>query len=293
MDSKTKWGIGAALFGAFTLGGISMVTFSTAQPSSANGAGEAAPDAGERVSVPVRVSDRAPVETSFSDRQEDEIRALVREYLMTNPEVIIESVNEFSRLQHVRSQQRAVDGARENLSRLLDPEHGFVAVDNPEKAKVAVIELFDYHCGYCKRAAPLMKSLMKNEKDVKVVYREYPIFGEKSELAAEMSLAAREQGKFLDLHFAMMEASGDLTKDRIRTIAKKNGVDFSRLEKGREDPNVRESIVETLNIVREMGVDGTPAFVVASLDGEYVNVVQGFDTRELIESIEDARAAAN
>ncbi len=292
MDSKTKFGLGAALLGAFALGGVSVVTFSTAQPA-ANGASESSANANQPVIVPapVIIHDREPVETSFSDLQEDEIRALVYEYLMTNPEVIIESVNEYSRLQQLRSQQRAVDSARENLSKLLDPNHGFVAVADPKKAKVAVIELFDYHCGYCKRAAPLVKSLIENEEDIKVVFREYPIFGEKSEYAAEIALAAREQGKFLDMHFAMMDASGDLTKDRIRKIAQKYGADFSKLEKGRQSPNVEMSIVETFDIVREMGVNGTPAFVVASLEGDYVNVVQGFDAQALIESIEDARSA--
>lgn len=149
MDSKAKYGIGAALLGAFILGGVTVVNLSTAQPSAATGAAQPpAPEA------------RAPLETSFSDLQEEEIRALVYDYLMTNPEVIIESVNEYSRRQQMAAQDRAVDGARENLARLLDPKHGYVAGAKDGKAKVAVIELFDYHCGFCKRAAPLVKSIM-------------------------------------------------------------------------------------------------------------------------------------
>lgn len=291
MDSKTKYGLGAALLGAFALGGVTVVSLSTAQPANGGAAETSATDDRRvRVPAPIRISDREPVETSFTDLQENEIRALVREYLMSNPEVIIESVNEYSRLQQVRGQQRAVDVAKANLNRLLDPAHGYI-VEADAAAKVAVIELFDYHCGFCKRAAPMVKSLIEDEKDITVVFREYPIFGEKSEYAAEMALAAREQGKFLDMHFDMMNSSGDLTSDRIRKIAKSNGVDFAKLETARNAPIVEESIVETLDIVREMGVDGTPAFVIASIDGDYVNVVQGFDTQALIRSIEDARAA--
>ncbi len=292
VDSKTKYGLGAALLGAFALGGVTVVTLSTAQPTNGGASQSSAGDDRRiRVAAPVTISDREPVETSFSNLQEDEIRALVHDYLMTNPDVIIESVNEYSRQQQARGQQRAVDGARKNLSKLLDPKHGYVVAADAKNANVAVIELFDYHCGFCKRAAPMVKSLMANEDDVTVVFREYPIFGEKSEYAAEIALAAREQDKFLDMHFAMMEASGDLTKDRIRKIAQKNGVDYAKLEKGRDSLEVSSSINETFNIVRAMGVDGTPAFVVASLNGDYVNVVQGFDTQALIESIEDARAA--
>ena len=292
MNSKTKLGIGAALAGAFALG-VTVVAFSVAQPT-AGGASQSIADEKDqtrRMPAPVTILDRAPVETSFSDLQEDEIRALVHEYLMTNPEIIIEAVNEYSRRQYEIAQQRAVVGARKHLAALLEPEHGFVAGRNPDKAKVAVIEVFDYHCSYCKRAAPLVKALMEKEQDIKVVFREYPILRAESDYAAEIALAAREQGKFLDMHFAMMEATGTLTKDRIAKIAKKEGVNLAKLEKARQDPSVPLAINETLDIVREMGVDGTPAFIVASLDGDYVNVVQGFDPETLMESIDAARAA--
>ncbi len=291
MVSKTKLGIGAALAGAFALG-VTVVAFSVAQPTTGGASQSAAnEDGARRVAAPLTVTDRAPLETSFSDLQEDEIRALVHEYLMTNPEVIIEAVNEYSRRQYEISQRRAEDGARKHLAALLDPEHGFVAGKNPDKAKVAVIEVFDYHCSYCKRAAPLVKALMEKEKDIKVVFREYPILREESDYAAEIALAAREQGKFIDMHFAMMEAPGTLTKDRIASIAKKEGVNFGKLEKARQDPSVAVAISETLKIVRDMGVDGTPAFIVASLEGDYVSVIQGFDPEKLMQSIDEARAA--
>ena len=290
MDSKKNVGVGAALAGAFVLGAVCVAAFSFAQQSSSDGAATATnPGAptGAAAAAP-----REPVETSFSDQQEDEIRALVHDYLMTNPEVIIEAVNAYSQRQREVAQQRALDGAREHLAALLNPEHGFVAGKNPDKAKVAVIELFDYHCGYCKRAAPLVKQLMESEEDVKVVFREYPILREESDYAAEMSLAARDQDKFLDLHFAMMKAQGTLTKDRIKDIAAEEGVSFAKLEKSREAPEVSSAIIETIDIAQAMGVDGTPAFIVASLDGDYVNVIHGFDPQRLVQSIEDARAAS-
>ena len=286
MDSKTKYSLGAALIGAFVLGGVTVVTYSNAQPAASSAGGA------EARAIEAMQTERSPVETSFSDMQEEEIRALVYDYLMTNPEVIIDAVNSYQRRLHVEQQERAVDGARANLAKLLDPKHGYIAGAGKEDAKIAVIELFDYHCGYCKRAAPLVKSILDNEKDVQVVFREYPIFGEKSNYAAEIALAAREQDKFIDMHFAMMEASGDLTKDRIKKIAQDNGVSFSKLEFARAKPVVSKSIFETHAIVDEMGVDGTPAFVVASLEGDYVNVVQGFNVDGLIQAIDEARAAS-
>ena len=277
MDTKTRIGIGAALAGAFALG-VTVISLSGAQPSaSSSGASE---------------ENAAGVETSFSTEQEDDIRALVQDYLMTNPEIIIQAVNEYSRRERLNAEIMAREGAKEFLPALLDPKHGYVAGRDPENAKVAVIELFDYHCGFCKRAVPLVKDLTKDEKDIQFVFREFPILKKESDYAAEMALAAREQGKFLDMHFAMMESSGTLTKDRIKDIAKKQGVDFNALEAARQSPDVPAAINETVSIARAMGVEGTPAFIIASTNGEYINVVQGFDPESLLQSIDEARAAA-
>ncbi len=283
MDKKLTLGIGAAMVGAFALG-ATVIAVSGAQQSS-NGGGAAA-DA-EAVS-PVR----SQPETSFSDQQEEDIRALVYDYLMSNPEVIIEAVNEYSRQQQANAEIRARETAKQELAALIDPTNGYVAGKNPDAAKIAVIELFDYHCGYCKRAAPLVKDLIEKEKDIKVVFREFPILREESDYAAEVALAAREQGKFLDMHFAMMKAPGVLSKDRIADIAKKQGVNLKKLETARQTPAVSDAIEETTALARAMGVDGTPTFIVASVDGDYVNVVQGFNYDALQASIEEARAAA-
>lgn len=282
MNLSLKPGTAIALVGAFALGAMA-IAYSTAQPSTESGA-PAPSGAPEPYS--------STIETSFSDLQEDEIRSLVRDYLMTNPEVIIEAVEEYSRQQQARAEVQMKDTARASLAALLDPENGYVTGRDPENAKVAIIELYDYHCGFCKRAAPLVKNLVDGEKDVKVAFREYPILREESDFAAEVSLAARDQGKFLDMHFAMMKASGTLTEARLEEIAKEQGVDIGKLEKSRGEPRVSQAIVQTIDIAREMGVQGTPAFIIASVDGEYINVVEGFDPQRLLNSIDEARAAA-
>jgi len=273
MTLNSKIGIGAALIGAFMLG-VTVVAYSSAQSET--------------------VQSKAPssVETSFSDLEEEEIRELVRDYLLTNPEIIIEAVNVYSARERLRAASVAKESAAENLAALLDPNHGFVTGKNPKNAKVAVVELFDYHCGFCKRAAPLMKEIAERDGDVKVVFRELPILREESDYAAEMSLAAREQGKFLDLHFAMMGAKGVLTKERVHGLAEDAGINVNKLKKAREKAVVAEAITETHDIAAKMGVDGTPAFIVAAVDGSYVDIVTGFRPQELIQKIEEAKRAA-
>lgn len=271
---NAKVAIGAALAGAFALGAL-VIAYSAGQEQPA-----------QSKAPPKQAS------TSFSDLEEEEIRRIVYDYLMEHPEVIIEAVNAYSARERALAQDRARDVATARLPELLDPEHGFTAGKDPEKAKVAVIELYDYHCGFCKRAAPLVKDMTASDSQVKVVFRELPILREESDYAAEMSLASREQGAFLDYHFAMMDASGVLTKDRVHSFAKQAGLDVARLEKARKSKDIPEAIMATHEIAAEMGVEGTPTFIVAALDGSYVEIVEGFRADELKQKIAAAKRAA-
>jgi len=315
-----KIAIGAALIGAFILG-AAIVAYPSAQeqPAQSQPAMSSAPK--ERVS------------TSFSELEEEEIGDIVRAYLLENPEVIIEAVNEYSARERqaaaVRAREgaaalapstaenyvtlaktdppttfawlvvyelwarlRAREGAAANLSALLSEENGFVTGKKPDTARIAVIEMFDYHCGYCKRATSLVREIAKNDDDVKVIFRELPILREESEYAAEVSLAAREQGKFLEMHFAMMDAKGVLTKERIHDIAKKEGVDVEKLEQDAQKPGVARAIIEGHDIAEQAGVNGTPAFIIAAVDGSYIDVVSGYYPDELLTKIEEAKASA-
>ncbi|MGE0409113.1 MAG: DsbA family protein [Amphiplicatus sp.] len=253
--TKTKLAIGAALAGA-TLFGAIVVGF-------------------------VNAGDRAErITTAFDAAQEDAIREIVRDYLLKNPEVMIESLNAYSARER---QARARD--------LLDSPGGFTAGANPEKAKVAVIELFDYHCGYCKRAMPLVQDLVKSDPAVKVVFREFPILRPESEYAAKVALASRAQGKYQDLYFAFMDASGVLTKERVEEIAKSKGVDFAAIEKALADPSIEEALDETHAVARDMRLDGTPVFIVASLDGDFLDVIPGFAPEAVSGAIAEAKKA--
>ena len=271
---KTKLAIGAALAGA-AIFGATVVSWSAAQPEA------------QQSKAPEQTDS-----TSFSDLQESEIEEIVRAYLLEHPEVIIEAVNRYSARERELAQQRAVTGASENLAALMDASTGYVAGKDVKNAKVAVIELFDYHCGYCKRATGLVNDLVKSDKDIKVVFRELPILREESEIAAELALASREQGKFLDFHFALMNSKGTLTKDRILSIAKKEGLDISALEKAQKDASVEYAIRENHALAQAMGVDGTPAFIIASVDGSYVDVINGYSAEAILGSIADAKDAA-
>lgn len=266
----------AALSGTFALGMLA-VSYGNARDSIAQDS-----HADHHHEAPI-------VDTQFTDEQEQDIRDVVRAYLLDNPEVLVEAVRVYESRQQLAAAQKAQDGAQANLASLLDEKNGFVTDLDDGNAKVAVIELFDYHCGYCKNASSLVRDLAQADPNVVVAFREFPILRKESEVAAEAALAARKQGKYLDFHFSLMNAKGVLTKERILDIASKTKLDVKKLEADMQSDEITTAIRDTNRIAEDMGVTGTPAFIVASLENDYVDVIQGFSPEAILRSVEAAK----
>jgi len=271
---NSKIAIGAALAGSFVLG-ATVIAFSAAKQD-------------DNMSH----APHSQVSTSFSELEEEEIGKVVRAYLLENPEVIIEAVNIYSMRQRVAEEELTRAAAAENIAALLDETTSFVAAKNIGKAKIAVVEMYDYHCSYCKRAAGLVNDLVAKDAEVKVVLRDLPILRKESDYAAEMSLASKEQGKFLEFYNALFEASGLLTKERVQEIAKKEGLDVAKMEKDIEAKEIRKMIQTNHDIAAQMQVEGTPTFIIAAVDGSYLGVVSGYDPGRIQDEIEAAKKAA-
>lgn len=272
---KSKLALGAALVGAGLMGALA-VAYSNARSDAAGQSAKAG----------------APTTSAFDGAEEEAIKTIVRAYLVEHPEVLVEALNGYDEKQRVAEEAAMKDNAKKYLAELLSPEHGYVAGAAPERAKVAVVELFDYHCGFCKRALPTVMDLTKSDPAVKVVFRELPILRQESEFAAKAALASRAQGKYSDLHVALMGSTGILDKERVEEIAKSKGVDVARLEADAKSPDVQKALDETEKIAKEMRVDGTPTFIVATLDGGFIDVIPGFSPEGLTKAIADAKKAS-
>jgi protein-disulfide isomerase len=107
-----------------------------------------------------------------------------------------------------------------------------------------------------------MKSVVGADGKVKVIYKDLPILGEASKVAALAALAAMKQNKHLALHNALMEYNGRLDRDKILEIATSVGIDRAQLEKDMEDPKLKQNIERNLALAAALGVRGTPAFVI-------------------------------
>lgn len=202
----------------------------------------------------------AAAPAAFTDAQKDEIRAVVKDYLVQHPDVMEEVLTSFQSHMQKKEENRINALVEANYADLSASTSGTV-MGNPTGA-ITVIEFFDYQCGYCKKITPDLKALLDDNKDVKLVLREFPILGEASVFAAKAALASRAQGKYIEFHNKLMAADGHLTQDQMLEIAKSVGLDTARLTADMESIDVDTEIRKNYRLAQMLGVQSTPTILI-------------------------------
>ena len=187
---------------------------------------------------------------------ENQVKKLALEAILENPDIIMQAVA----ILQQREQERAASGA--NTVRLqLESDPNAPNLGNPE-GDVTVVEFFDYNCPYCRSAGQTLQALLAADANVRVIYREWPILGEDSVIAARAALAAREQGKYEAFHWALMNGEGRVTEAIIFKVARDLGMDVAKLEADMVSPAVEAHIALSNALAQQLGFTGTPAFIV-------------------------------
>ncbi|MDH3580297.1 MAG: DsbA family protein [Hyphomicrobiales bacterium] len=199
-------------------------------------------------------------ETAFNDTQKASIEQMVRDYLVRNPEILIEMSGELERRQAKTQKETQEKAISQNADDIFRAANALVA-GNP-KGDVTVVEFFDYNCGFCKRAFPNLLKLIDSDPNVRVVLKEFPIFGEGSASAARVAIAAKNQGKYMELHTEMLKTRGQVTQASALRAAEKLGLDIEKLKKDMESAEVRAEISETRALAEKLGIQGTPFYLV-------------------------------
>lgn len=131
-----------------------------------------------------------------------------------------------------------------------------------QQADVAIIEFFDYNCPYCKAAEPRLEKLLKEDKRVKLIVKDFPILTPQSLPAAKAALASVKQGKYEQYHQAMMMFKGRIEDSTIFDIAKDVGLDVERLKKDMLAPEIADEIIANFNLARAIRAFQTPVFII-------------------------------
>lgn len=207
--------------------------------------------------------------STFSPAQKVAIEKIVHDYLVAHPTVLVEATQALQIQQQKDMMSKAESGIKANGKDLFNNVDSPV-IGNP-KGSVTLVEFFDYQCSVCQRMAPVIKDLVKNNPNLRVVLKEWPIFGQTSANAAKAGLAAMKQNKFDALYEGLIVIQeGHLTDDKIMSIAKTAGLDTVQLEKDMNNPAFDKELKNNLRLAEALRLVGTPAFIIARTpDGVY------------------------
>jgi protein-disulfide isomerase len=198
----------------------------------------------------------------FTDTQRGDIEDIIKNYLVSHPEVLEDAMNELSKRKAAAETAKQEEALSKNADEIFNSPRGVVLGN--KNGDVTFVEFFDYNCGYCKHAMADMLDLLKNDPKLKVVLKEFPVLSEGSVEAAKVAVAARMQdpSKYLDFHTKLLGGRGPADKARAMAAAKDAGYDTARLEKDLNSPEVKATIEENFKLAEDMGLNGTPSYVI-------------------------------
>ena len=198
---------------------------------------------------------------TMSSAHKKEIEQVIHDYLVTNPDVLIEASQALQKKQQDAMQAQAKSAISQHGDSLVS---GSLTIAGNPKGNVTLVEFFDYQCVHCIKMKPVISELISKNPNLRVVFKEFTIFGKESEIASRVAIAAAMQGKYLDLQAALFKADHHVDEQKIMTIAKNSGLNMETLKTDMNSSSVTSLLDENRKLAESIHLMGTPAFVVLS-----------------------------
>ncbi|HWB48401.1 MAG TPA: DsbA family protein [Stellaceae bacterium] len=221
--------------------------------------------------LPARAAD-------FTPDQKREVEAIVRDYLKTHPEVLIDAIQSAEDKLKADAKDKAAQALTAHRHEVFDDDQSPVA-GNP-KGDVTLVEFFDYRCPYCKQVEPALEKLIAEDRQLRFVFKEFPVLGPESETAARVALAAKKQGKYDAFHRAMMATPGHIDEATIYRVAASAGLDVDRVKQDMKSPDISKELKANLDLGKALDLDGTPSFIIG--DTIVPGAISASDLKQLI-----------
>lgn len=218
---------------------------------------------------------------SFTPVQRSEIVRILRDALVKDPSILrdaVEALQASEKGQEEASAKASLAANRDQLIDSADPVAG-----NPN-GNVTIVEFFDVRCSYCKRLEAPMAELLKQDPNIRLVYKDLPVLGPASVLGARALLAAQKQGRYEPMRNALMHTDIPITRDSLRAEAEQLKLDWPKMSQDMDAPDIDARIQKNMKLATALGIQGTPAMVIGN------TLIPGaIDLQELKRVVADAR----
>jgi protein-disulfide isomerase len=207
--------------------------------------------------------DVRPIDAAeMSTAQREVIEGIIHDYLLKNPDVLIEALRGAEDKLNREADAKAATALNDRRSEIFDDSTTPVG-GNP-RGNVTIVEFFDYRCPYCKQVLPSLQTLLKEDHQLRFVYKELPVLGPASVVAAHAALAAQKQGKYEEFHVAMMATKGQITEETVYKVASSVGLDVNRLKQDMAAPEIEHELKANLALADALNIHGTPGFIIGN-----------------------------
>lgn len=211
------------------------------------------------------------------------IEKIVREYLLENPEVLREAMQALQAKEEKAKSELIAKNLKALKSEIYSDQDS-PTIGNPH-GDVSVVVFFDYNCGHCRNSLPNLASLTATDKSVRIVYKEFPIMSPQSEVVARAALAAKQQGKYLEFHKALLETDA-VGEEAVKIISVKLNLNAEQLQKDMNDAKIAAALSRNAKLATSLEIAGTPAYIIGD------QIIPGaIDTDSLSQIITSTRAS--
>lgn len=196
----------------------------------------------------------------FDKADKQAIGEIVREYIIENPEVLIEAMQVLEERQQSAALAETRQAIEKRHAAIYDNPDDYVAGN--KDGDVTIVEFFDYTCGHCRRSFDPLMDFVKEDGNIRLVLKEFPILGPGALEATKAAIAAKKQDRYFEMHQALYRHKGEFTGEAILKLAADAGLDTKKLEKDMADPEIAAMVSRQYDLAEALGIDGTPAFIV-------------------------------
>ncbi len=200
---------------------------------------------------------------AMSDTEKAAFGEAVREYLMANPEVLIESINVLEERRAAESVQNDSQLVAANREAIFNDGHSWVG-GNPD-GDLTMVEFIDYRCGVCRRFNQEVHDLVAADGNIRLILKEFPILGQDSEASSRFAVAVKQiagDDAYMKAHDELITLRGPATLEALKEVADRIGVDGEAIIKHMNTEDVTTVLRENRQLAERMAIQGTPTFVI-------------------------------
>lgn len=223
---------------------------------------------------------------AFTDAQKAAMGPIIHDYIVQHPQVLVDASQALQKQQMDQMSKAGAKLAAKYTDQIFRDKNDIVLGNL--NGSVTMVMFFDYQCVICRAMSKTIETLIKNNPDLRVVYKDFPVHGANSILAAHAAYAASKQGKYEDFHNAIMDSQTPVSKKTVDQFVKQAGLNKKRYQADmkKESKKIDAMIQKNVQLAQQLQLLGTPTFIIAKTDADGSSTIKLIPGRTSLDQLQ-------